>query len=176
MKLASSVNRYCKQPEVWVKKRLKRFHRKVEIMANRKKIPDSDIALIHSKLAAGETFTAIGRTYGVAAWTVQKRLSITHPMGGRNISDIWNYVPDYIDAVRMLYNRYRYWTKDVNLFDIILDYAYSLTRNELNKIQQSERPFWKLYAIMRSKLFACYIKKTARISGCNVLVSQRLSP
>lgn len=145
-------------------------------MAGMCKVPAGDLPVIKQRLQNGETFTSVAKQYNVTPYAIQKRLRCYHPTGGRNIADIWNYLPDYIHVVDRLSVRYRY--VDVNIRDIILDFAYSLTKNELNRIRDSVKPFWTAYDIIRGKLYMCVILKRKRhvLSWRSVLCPQRLSP
>lgn len=140
------------------------------------KIDDCCLPDIIARLQSGETFTSVGASYGVKAWTIQKRLKVYHPTGGRNTSAVWMIVPNYMIAVKMIARRYSF--VDVNMYDITLDYAYRFTVNELNVIAASKRPFWKMHDILRSKVYTCHVKKKRqRVAGveCFVTAANALS-
>lgn len=122
------------------------------------KIDKRNLSIIIERLNKGETFTSIANEYGVKAWTIQKRVSMYHPTGGKNTSAIWDIVPNYMDGVKLIYIKYKNFIKDVNLFDIVLDTAYSFTVNEVEKIEKSEKPFWRYHDILQAKVYMKKIK------------------
>ena len=117
------------------------------------KIPPADIPSIIEELKSGKTFTEIALRYGCKAYTLQKRLKIYHPVGGRNTSAIWEIFPHYMNVIKHLVRKYRY-INDICLFDIFLTCAYSLTVRELDRIKEcsdKKEMFWKLFDLIRAK-------------------------
>lgn len=125
-------------------------------MAAKSIISDSELPAIRQRLTSGETFTSVAATYGVKAWTIQKRLRIYHPTGGRNVSDTWNYVSDYMGLARCVWRRYKRFIADNCLFDIVVDKLFSFTVNELRKIRMSDKPFWMAHDLLCAKVRMYY--------------------
>ena len=132
---------------------------------NKVKIPDNDIPFIFNDLKNGATFTEIANRYGCKAWTLQKRLNIYHPVGGKNFCRIWEIYPEYMNIVWFIFRKYKY-IQDLCLYDIIIDYCFELTVNQINiinNIESNNKKFWKIYDFVRAKLWSCYLNRKGKI-------------
>ena len=131
-------------------------------------IAESELPLIRERLAKGESFTSVGESYGVKAWTIQKRLKCFHPTGGRNFGGWWEVIDErrFYAAVRSVARRYSY--VDVNMQDVVMDYGLRMTRHELEIVKASRCSYLKLCDILKAKVWMCYIKKRSRIRERNV--------
>lgn len=125
------------------------------------KINKKEFNIIKKRIEKGESFTSIGKEYGVSAWTIQKRYGMKKPK--RKVK-IWEYVKaEKILSVCEVISRKLYNYDKDKVYDFCMDYSLSLTDKEIKKVKKWKGASGLYYILLNRAIMHNKNKKDIRL-------------